>query len=200
MYCTKCGSQIPEGHRFCRACGAAVKRPAEAPPATAPTQPAAAPATPTPTEPRRGGFWRRFLAAIIDLIVVVPVWIVLAGLYEWFAVTLYERTLFAPDGAGLSRMLTLLAAGRWVVLLGFVYLYYAVAEATPLGASLGKLIMRLRVTGPDGKRAGIIRSTVRTALKPVSALPLMFGFLMAGFTTRKQALHDIMSGALVVRR
>lgn len=210
MYCVKCGAQSLGADRFCRTCGAALPTPTAATPAPVP-QPQAmrtpvaaastsAVATTSAPLPRYAGFWRRLLAALIDLVIIWPVWLVLSGLYEFAAARMLERTVFAPDGVELSRMLALSSAGRALLPITLVFVYFALMEGTPVGGSLGKLLIRLRVTKTDGGRTGLVRATLRTAMKPLSALPLMFGYLMAGFTGRKQALHDLMSGSLVVRR
>lgn len=210
MFCVKCGTPAPGGSSFCRSCGAALPAASQTRPA-AENVPAAAPAVARPapspiavaapqSAPRYAGFWRRFLAAVIDAVIVLPLWLVLSALYSLAESTFLQRAVFSPDGVGLSRALWLFSAGRWVLLAVIVFAYYALMEATPRGASLGKRVVGLRVTGLDGKRAGIFRSTARTALKLLSAALFMIGYLMAGVTRRKQALHDEMSSTLVVRR
>jgi len=77
--------------------------------------------------------------------------------------------------------------------------YYVVLEAQQ-GKTLGKMALGLRVTDLDGNRIGFGRATARHFGKFISAMILMIGFIMAGFTKRKQALHDIMAGCLVVAR
>jgi uncharacterized RDD family membrane protein YckC len=136
----------------------------------------------------------------MDGVIVFALWLVISALWGLAEAAYMERTLFAPDGVGLMRALTVFSVGRWVLLVLLVFVYFAVMEATPRGASLGKRVMRLRVTTLDGQREGVARSTARTALKVLSAVLLMIGYLMAGLTRRKQALHDMMSGSLVVRR
>lgn len=197
MYCVKCGQQVPDDDRFCTRCGA----PMEPVPAPTPQPTAqAAPAWPVTAQPLRyAGFWRRFVAALIDGVLVGLLWFVLSGLYEFATSRILESTAFSPDGVALGRALWLVSAGRWMLAVLVVFLYFALPEATRRGASLGKIVMGLRVSRPDGDRAGIVRSTLRTALKPLSAAPLMLGFVIAGWNRRKQALHDLLSGSVVLR-
>lgn len=226
MYCVKCGQQVPEGDRFCTRCGAPMELPVSSaaqpvpvpPPApqpapaqvTRPTpQPAPAPAAqpapqPAPawaaTQPLRyAGFWRRFAAALIDGAIVGLLWFVLSGVYEFATSRLLETTAFAPDGMALTRALWLVTAGRWALGMALVLLCFALPEGTRRGASPGKLALRLRVARSDGGRAGITRSMLRTALKPLSAAPLMLGFVIAGWNPRRRALHDMLSGSVVLR-
>lgn len=205
MICMRCGAPIPDGDRFCSGCGTPVQVAQPAPqPQAWPQQPSPqqwpqAAQAPYPQAVRYAGFWRRFVAALIDGIVVGPIWFVLSGIYDFAAITLLESTAFAPDGAALARALWLSSAGRWLLLALVVFLYFVLMESTTRGASLGKMLLRIRVARADGTRTGLGRSLVRTALKPVSALPLMLGFIIAGWNREKRALHDLLSGCVVVR-
>lgn len=80
------------------------------------------------------------------------------------------------------------------------WLYYAVLESSPLQATPGKIMLGVKVTDFDGNRAGLLRTTIRHFAKILSSALFMIGFLMILFTRRRQGLHDMMSGCLVVRR
>jgi uncharacterized RDD family membrane protein YckC len=56
------------------------------------------------------------------------------------------------------------------------------------------------VTDLNGNRISFGRATGRYFGKFISSLTLMIGYMMAGWTRRKQALHDIMAECLVLRR
>jgi uncharacterized RDD family membrane protein YckC len=79
------------------------------------------------------------------------------------------------------------------------WLYFALMESSGWQATVGKKMIGLKVTTLDGQRIGFGRATGRYFGKIVSALILGIGFLMAGWTERKQALHDMMAGTLVIR-
>ena len=79
------------------------------------------------------------------------------------------------------------------------WLYFALMESSPWQATLGKKAFRLRVTDLEGHRINLGRATLRHLGKILSGLTLFLGYVMAGFTVRKQALHDILAGCLVVR-
>ncbi len=79
------------------------------------------------------------------------------------------------------------------------WLYFAIMEASTLQASLGKKVCGLRVTDMDGNRLSFARASGRFFGKYVSALTCLAGFIMAGTTQRKQALHDIMASTLVLK-
>lgn len=206
MTCTRCGALIPVGDRFCSVCGTPVQVAQPAPQPQQWQQPMPQPQpwpqtvqAPYPQAVRYAGFWRRFIAALVDGLVVGIVWFVLSGLYDFAATTFLEGTAFSPDGAALERALWLSGAGRWLLLALVIFGYFVLMESTARGASLGKMVLRIRVARADGGRTGLGRSLARTALKPVSALPLMLGFVVAGWNRKKQALHDLLSGCVVVR-
>ncbi len=76
-------------------------------------------------------------------------------------------------------------------------LYASVLESSRLQATLGKLAMFIRVVDDEGSRTTLLRAFARNALKLISALPLCIGYLMSGWTPRKQALHDILARCTV---
>lgn len=163
------------------------------------------------------GFWRRFLALIIDaLILGIAFWTLVFGLgasaldlgaVKTFITSIVE--LIVSGGKGLSpagpdfaivqrlgRLLIMVWLGQAVV----TWLYCALLESSPLRATLGKAALGIVVTDGAGERIGFLRATVRHLGKILSAAILMIGFLMAGVTARKQALHDLIAETLVVKR
>lgn len=144
------------------------------------------------------GFWIRFVAYIIDeiligivsLIVILP-FLLMAGV-SLATLDEYDPSpvaIFSFIGAYLAAIITALTI-KW--------LYYAIMESNR-GATLGKMALRLRVTDMAGNRVTFARATGRWFGKILSALPLSVGFMMAGWTQQKQALHDILASTLVVR-
>ncbi|MDA2913784.1 RDD family protein [Acidobacteriia bacterium AH_259_A11_L15] len=87
-------------------------------------------------------------------------------------------------------------------LIGFAgyLLYFAFMESSSWQATLGKKALSLMVTDSDGNRLSFGRALGRNLAKIVSSLTLLIGYLMAGFTQKKQALHDMIAGCLVVKR
>ena len=61
-------------------------------------------------------------------------------------------------------------------------------------------LLGLKVTDLAGNRITFARASGRFFGKILSGMILGIGFLMAGFTARKQALHDILAGCLVLRQ
>ena len=83
-------------------------------------------------------------------------------------------------------------AAAFALLFALWLLYASVLESSRLQATLGKLAMFIRVVDDEGSRTTLLRAFARNALKLISALPLCIGYLMSGWTPRKQALHDIL--------
>jgi uncharacterized RDD family membrane protein YckC len=79
------------------------------------------------------------------------------------------------------------------------WLYYALLESSFKQATLGKMALGLKVTDMEGKRISFGQATGRYFAKILSGLILCIGYLMAAFTEKKQALHDIIVGTLVVK-
>lgn len=127
-----------------------------------------------------GGFWIRFLAVLVDSAIVF----------------LLMALIVAGGAAALGGdMAPLAGLAAWL----FGFLYWPVMHASKLQATFGKALLRLRVTGYQGSRISFLRSLGRELSKILSGAVFMVGYLMAGFTARKQALHDLVASTYVVR-
>ena len=80
------------------------------------------------------------------------------------------------------------------------WIYEAAMESSAKQATVGKMAMGLKVTNLEGRRISFTRATGRHFAKYISAMILLIGYIMAGFTERKQALHDMIASCLVLRR
>ncbi|MEW6701806.1 MAG: RDD family protein [Bacteroidota bacterium] len=160
------------------------------------------------------GFWKRFVSYILDqliigfarIVIFVPIWLfVLMG---YFAEHNYN---FEEDYTNVSlnyfnnefsaAMISLLIFVVIVFCLINViadWLYYALMESSKKQATLGKMIMAIKVTDLSGNKVTFGRATGRYFGKILSGMLLGIGYIMAGFTKKKQALHDILSNCLVV--
>lgn len=95
----------------------------------------------------------------------------------------------------------------WVALLisfqlGFLikWLYFVGLESSILQATLGKLIFKMIVIDREGKRISFQQANRRYWSKLLSTLTLYLGFMLAGWTKRKRALHDMIAGTLVIKK
>ena len=210
MYCSKCGGAMPDGSAFCSACGQAFTAAAVMPRAPMMNAPAyGAPPVPTSaTAPRveYAGFWLRAVAFVIDS-VVMGVGIV-AVLIPLFFLTGLGGVLsrIHPEGDmndfGIFLIIGIFFMAATVSLM-VTWLYHAFMESSEWQATLGKKVLGLVVTDMAGQRVSFGRSTGRHFAKIVTNLVSMgigLGYLMAAFTEKKQALHDMIAGCLVLRR
>jgi uncharacterized RDD family membrane protein YckC len=118
------------------------------------------------------GFWARVGAYLIDLLVVlIPV--VLLALIPILGIIL--------DIVG-------------------IWLYFALQESSERQATIGKRAVGIYVTDLQGRRISFGQATGRYFGKIISGLILYIGYIMVAFTEKKQGLHDMMAGTLVIRR
>lgn len=125
-----------------------------------------------------GGFWIRFLAYLVDSLIVT------VG---------FVGIMLLLGAMGLEL------AGAEIIFLVFSILYWALMQSSPRQATLGKALCGLKVGGPNGERMSLPRALGREAAKIISSLTLLIGFIIAAFTRNKQALHDFVASTYVVR-
>jgi uncharacterized RDD family membrane protein YckC len=85
------------------------------------------------------------------------------------------------------------------ILIALGCVYYTFFESSNWQATPGKRILRLYVTDLNGQRITLGRAFVRNIARQISGF-LFIGYVMAGLTEKKQALHDMIAGCLVVRK
>ena len=90
-------------------------------------------------------------------------------------------------------------AGANIIGVAATWLYYAIMESSSKQATFGKLICGLKVTDLNGEGISFMRATGRHFAKIISSMILLVGYLMVLFTERKQGLHDMMAGCLVLK-
>jgi uncharacterized RDD family membrane protein YckC len=130
------------------------------------------------TNENYGGFWIRFLAYVVDGLIVGIAFFLIVMLLGVMGLE-----LFSPE----------------LIYLALGILYWAILQSSARQATYGKSLVGLKVTGLAGERITLGRALAREAAKIVSALTLLIGFIIAGFTKRKQALHDFVASTYVVR-
>jgi len=130
-------------------------------------------ASPASVSAAYGGFWKRVVAWLIDAIVVsAAAGIVVASTFGFGVLVIFF--------------------GHWI--------YEALMTSSEWQATLGKRAMNMAVTDLQGQRVSFARATGRYFAKWISVLTLGFGFLIVAFTEKKQGLHDLIAGTVVVVR
>jgi uncharacterized RDD family membrane protein YckC len=161
----------------------------------APPYPSAAPAW------QPGGFWIRFVAALIDsFILSVPMIVIIsvfgAGIAAGIGKVESEDEQAAAAVAGLVAFLVI-----WPMFIIVSWLYEALMTSSERGATVGKRAVGLRIVNADGTRMSFGRATGRHFAKALITplIPFAIGYIMAGFTDRKRALHDMIADTVVVK-
>ena len=135
------------------------------------------------------GFWIRFVAYIIDYIVLGVVDTVLS-----FAIIGSSMGMvMSDDYAGLGGML----AVYYLIVVVINLAYFVLLESSSRQASLGKMAVGIKVGDELGQRISGLNALGRSLSKLLSALILGIGYIMAAFDVRKQALHDKIANTVV---
>jgi uncharacterized RDD family membrane protein YckC len=211
VYCSKCGSEISNATAFCPTCGQAVPvldaaAASSYPMTIAQTPPASmVPASASYGGVEYAGFWLRFVAYLIDGFV--------SGLA--FLILLIPLFILTGAGAALSRigsgedidndLAAFLSIGFVFGFFGIIFLvswlYHALSESSSWQATLGKKMLNLKVTDMSGQPISFGRASGRFFAKIITGMiPLMIGYIIAGFTEKKQAIHDMIASCLVLRK
>lgn len=150
------------------------------------------------------GFWRRFAASFIDSLVLNILLSPLAGMMMMGVTTQFTEESFMgiSETEALAMLMPMFTVMIVVSVISFILqiLYFAFMESSKYQATLGKMALGVVVTDLDGSRITFGRAAGRNLGKVLSGLILMIGYIMAAFTGKKQALHDLMAGTLVLKK
>ena len=126
---------------------------------------------------RYAGFWHRFLAGIIDLVI----------LYVGIFVVSYVLSSFSSDLA----MIIFMGANAF----GFIIslFYFVLFQSSSKQATPGMMILKIKIYDERLQRVGFWRLTLRYFTTFYSSVFLMIGFFMIGWTKRKQGFHDLVA-------
>jgi len=165
-----------------------------------PDEPVRRPSAPSPsTRPGEQvyvvGFWRRLVAAVIDLAIIVPVALVLT--------LIAGRLTGVHAPAGLDVWLLLLdnepALAMGLGLTIAVAAVYALVFQILRGRTLGMRVMKLKIIDVYGDAPSPGRCVIRTLGYLAGALTLFLGFIWIGFDGEKRGLHDWIAGTYVIQ-
>jgi len=152
---------------------------------------------------RYGGFWLRFVAVIIDgVIIAIPIGILQAMLFAVMGLSMPQiaqnpnprpEEIFAAMApilgmVGLSSLIGMALACA-----------YEAFFLVKFGATPGKMALGLKVVRPDGSGITASRAIGRYFGKLLSSMILYIGYIMAGFDAQKRALHDMICDTRVIK-
>ncbi len=149
------------------------------------------------------GFWLRFVAIIIDGIIIgVLQFVVIAPILGAIGIGMSGGASAMDPDDPTVMIAKIMALFSTVGLIAQVVniLYFTLMESSKYQATIGKLALGLIVTDINGGKLDFVKALIRNVSKIVSGIILFIGYIMAGFTEKKQALHDIIAGTLVVKK
>jgi len=209
MICSSCGATVADGTAFCGSCGRPIVG-YNVGQATSAVPPAglAAPVSGVPgvgvAATVYAGFWLRFVAYLIDAALTALVIGVIVAVFVAIAGVGFFRSMGEGTNPANPAFPVALLATIWFFLIVATvasWLYYALMESSQTQGTLGKMAISLAVTDAQGRPVTFGRASGRFFAKIITGLiPFAIGYIMAGFTEKKQALHDMIASCLVVRK
>jgi uncharacterized RDD family membrane protein YckC len=194
MFCSQCGASIEADAKFCARCGTVVAVAGSAATPLIVTAP-----TVRPVE--YAGFWRRFVAYIIDRIIIgIPASILVMAMVVPSIVAMCNRNWDVEDIP--VAIVTFIICWIWLAMVIVIahVLYFTWFESSRFQATPGKMVLGIIVTDIQGQRISFLRALGRNAGKILSHVIFSIGFILAGVTAKKQALHDMLADCLVVMK
>ncbi len=180
-HCLKCGNELPEGAKYCPICGTAVA----VEKATAAPVVSTAPATSEVTGPKLALWWERFVAWLIDAVIIgivvgiLGAFSLLAGLTWW------------SNWPGWLPFFNFNLGGV------LYFLYWMLMDGA-YGQSFGKMVMRLKITRLDGSEIGMGKAALES-LGKAFLLPLdcILGWIL--YPRRRQRIFNYISETIVIK-
>ncbi len=143
-------------------------------------------------------FWQRLLALLIDSVVLTILIFILLLIVN---VGYPKASVYDPQTRG---MVTTISAEAFIaILIVFLvvpYLYHALFESSHSQATPGKMALGIYLTTTRGNEVDLPTATMRYVVRVfLSGWLFYLGYWMMFFTARRQCLHDLLAGTIVVR-
>ena len=148
-----------------------------------------------------GGFWIRFLAHLLDHIILGAVAAPLFFVMVLPTIIRIAQQADRDQEPSPELIITIVSSVFVYIALAFVgqWLYEALLTSSSWQGTIGKKVLRLKVVDEAGNRIGFGRATGRFFAKILSSMFMCIGFIMIGLTERKTGLHDMLAGTRVLR-
>lgn len=142
-------------------------------------------------------FWIRFLAFIVDVVIIVLLQLVLLLPLIFFIE--FKFTHEEIMNLNQDAMVTLVF-GFYITLMVIAWLYFALLHASSRHATAGKMLLGIKVCHAHGRDLSFSRTSLRYVSKYISFGILFIGFIIAAFTPHRQALHDFIADTIVIKK
>jgi uncharacterized RDD family membrane protein YckC len=191
VYCSNCGAHNPDDAKFCSKCGFQLGTRAVV-------------VTSQDLSAYYAGFWKRFLALLIDSVILLIGGSIVGGIFGIVIGAFLE-------GAPIGTRKAIAGAIGYILGIFLNWLYFTLLESSSVQATIGKMALGIIVTDLNGNRISFARANARYWSryisifflfwsKYISILILFVDYIMICFTKKKQALHDIIAGTLVINK
>jgi uncharacterized RDD family membrane protein YckC len=194
MFCPGCGAENPDDARYCQNCAKQLKGVREEfERENSPERLSSG--SNTPGTPEYVGFWRRFGAFFIDVIIIYIIQIIIGIFLSFTLILVYDPIYFDKiiESTGFSIL-------GLLMLVTIFLLYFSILESSKNQASFGKQFAKIIVIDNSGKRLSISKALLRAVGKIISMIIFGLGFLMIAFSEKKHGLHDIIAGTDVIHK
>jgi uncharacterized RDD family membrane protein YckC len=213
MFCSSCGKTVADGTAFCSACGRPIVGysvgQTSAAAASGGGAIAGAGVAPAFAATQYAGFWLRFVAVIIDRIILGIPFGIIFFMVMASALPAIMALSHSENPNPFAIVMTFLPRFMFLAILALVasWLYWALMESSEWQATLGKKALGLYVTDLGGRRLTFGRASGRFfggrgigSVPSIGGLYYLVDCILAGFTEKKQALHDMIASCLVMRK
>jgi uncharacterized RDD family membrane protein YckC len=150
------------------------------------------------------GFWLRLVAIIIDgIILSISSWIIIGPILATMGIASglsFMDLQNLDDPSMIIPTIMAMFGIAWIVGMVIDILYHSLMESSKFQGSIGKMALGLIVTDLNGQKLDFSKALVRNICKLISRFICFIGYIIAGFTEKKQALHDIIAGTLVMKK
>jgi uncharacterized RDD family membrane protein YckC len=145
--------------------------------------------------------FKRLLAVLIDIVVIIPFIVIGINAVD----KIFTLPVTPEFNNGFTIKLDKWAKEHiWLLIILYsltkliiVYFYFTLLETSVWQGTIGKRLLKIKVTDLKGKRINFKRATIRFLSKILSA-QLLIGYIMILFTEKKQGLHDLIAKTLVL--
>jgi uncharacterized RDD family membrane protein YckC len=162
--------------------------------------------SPTMTAANYASFGARLVAWIIDYIVICVVqFVVIAPIMTMLGLGVASQVdasgnITEEQAIGMAGAIIAAVSSAILLTYAIAILYFAIMESSKAQASIGKMALSIKVTDMDGQRISFGKALLRSIGKIISGMIIFIGYIIAAFTEKKQALHDMIASTLVVKK
>jgi len=152
------------------------------------------------------GFGQRLLALIIDgIILSVAYFVVLTPVIAMMGIGAASaieggETMSEEEAIGMVGAIFAGIGIVFLIIIAIYLFYFAGMESSKYQGTVGKMVMGIKVTDLSGNKVSFGKALVRYIGRYLSGMFFCIGYIIAAFTDKKQALHDMIAGTLVLKK